>query len=920
MTKKIIFQDSFLISGIMCHAGCGFLIQDCLDDCLIECKKELLLPNDAQLHLDAEPQALGIHRLLITVESNKKHPNHATNLSNKFKICINSIEPKKLQIIDNIEPIDKPNHVNWINISINALAIAAITMLSVMFPPSWPLTVGLTALSFLTTAFTARGYLMVFFRNLRTKNPVDMMTTSITLGWLLSLVHTLYHSITMPFMINFSMTFMNFIMPVMLIMVINGMDEIKQLILSASRTMHLRGIKTLFPQMAEEYLCHDITQQEQDTLSQSEIPDILKRNSLSLTRKNLLKKGMIIQINPGTCFPVDCILIHGNTCVDASLITGEHQQHKQCLDFIPAGAINLGNTVTVRAEHDAYNSTVNKLLFRSNRADKPKAQDTNNTFIYLYTGLIATGLITSIGLPFALGTLSVSLALQNITGILFAVCPCTIAIAHQLPNLLSLYQRAKKGIVLRNEQLCGHFDEIHTVVFDKTGTLTTGNSTVVSSEGISDALWQRIYLLEKNHGAAHPLAKAIEHYCKGKFSDPLLNDINHVQHDSKNRGLSAVVQGRQIHIGNADYLIEAGIAGALPLNTQGFTPVYIAEDNVYKGVIYIQHDARPGILAALRRLKEDKKVKIIMLTGDTLQAAIRFNQENGSIFNLKDIHAKQSPQDKENFLSKLMGAGDKGVWFVGDGLNDAPCAKIVTEKGGISCAMASDNKTVFFTDISLNGTLDYLFEHHNMNQFSTKNIFQNQCLLAYGSLVFLAFVTAFSITGIAVSPLIPLLIMASTTLFILFNSYRVQLSIDNAMDKKKVWAKQLIASDLSIGLLAGSSALFMMALLISTVTTGALALPVIAGISGVCVVGASGLLGLFVLLSTAYLFVDVQVEEPFDLVADTPIKSKQPSLSLDFEQNRVQKVACHSAQISLEPRDLHASAHPLTHPFYGSYP
>src|ERR1700758_1301493 len=67
MAKKIIFQDSFLVSGIMCFVGCGEIIQCFLNDCLEECVKSNLLPAGAQLVMDAEPQTLGIHRIFITV-------------------------------------------------------------------------------------------------------------------------------------------------------------------------------------------------------------------------------------------------------------------------------------------------------------------------------------------------------------------------------------------------------------------------------------------------------------------------------------------------------------------------------------------------------------------------------------------------------------------------------------------------------------------------------------------------------------------------------------------------------------------------------------------------------------------------------------------------------------------------------------
>ena len=928
MKKKIISQDSFLVSGIMCHQGCGVTIRGCLNHCLDECKQEKLLPEDAQLIVDAEPQALGIHRLFIMIESDqhdfKRFDGNNHLISTKFKESLDSIG---FDVIDNNGPIqkDKSNSINWINILVNLLAMGTIIALSIICLPSLPLTIGLTALSFFTTAFTARDYFINFFRNLRNKNPANM-TTSITLGWFLSLTHTFYHSITMPLASSFSMIFMSFIMPIMLITIVNGMDEIKRLVLNKSKKMHLQEIKALFPQMEEEYLCYQLEQQELDALFKlmetitdtdkantdellHPLQNILGNNNLIMESKNSLKKGMVITIKRGSCFPVDCILIQGSTLVDSSLLTGEPQQGKQRLDFIPAGAINLGQSVTVYATQDSYNSTINQLLFRSNRAKESMIIESDYKFTYLYPAFIIVGITASIVTPFALGILSIPLLLQNVTGILFAVCPCTIAIAHQLPNLLSIYQRSNKGIILRDENLIRQSDEIHTIVFDKTGTLTTGNSQVDSFEGISSSLWERIYLLEKQHGAEHPLAKAIYHYCEERTISHsiIIKDIKNVSADSNNRGLSAIVQGKQIHIGNADYLRQAGIE-PLTINStkiaQGFSPVYVAEDNIYKGVIFIKHEVSKDVLVALSRLKKEGK-KIIMLTGDNQLAANGFNQQNGAIFDLDNIHAEQTPQDKENFLRKLMSSGEKnpkGVWFVGDGLNDAPCARIVTEKGGVSCAMTSDDKAAFFTDISLNGSLDYLFEHTKINHFLKKNILQNQLLLTYGSMAFLAFIFVFSIAGIAVSPLIPLLIMSSTTLFTLFNSYRVQLSIDNTLDKKTSWLKQVMGSDLTIGLLVGSSMLFMCSLVISTVATGGLVLPTIvftagtaAAIGSACVLTASALFGMFVLLAATYLLIDKcmnnQTEENIVLPGYTPIKNIESSLStVTLEKERCNNV------------------------------
>ncbi|MDI9818157.1 MULTISPECIES: HAD-IC family P-type ATPase [unclassified Legionella] len=891
MTKKIIHQDSFLISGIMCFQGCGTSIQSLLDNCVNDCIKESLLPKDARLIMDAEPNGLGIHRLFLTIEGEEDNfvppKDWHTIISARFKENIG------FEIVNEQEDKNFPsNKSNWINILINLMAITAIFILSFVFPPSLFLTIGLTLISFLSTAFTAREHLVNFFRNLGNKNLANMSTT-ITLGWLLSLAHTIFHVIAMPLTGGFSMIFMSFIMPVMLITFINGMDEVKRLILSKARRLQLHGIKNLFPQMSEKYLCYPLSVEQLALLSQKMSPftqpgdemlsselnasdnsisedfqfieNLLSDTELTEQPKNGLKEGTLIQIKRGECFPVDCILIKGNTVIDASLLTGESQQNKRLGQNIPAGAINLGETIIVYATKNCYNSTVNSLLFRSNRARGTAVAEAKSKFIYLYTALIIIGLAAAVVAPAVLGIITLPLLIQNVIGILFSICPCTIAIAHQLPNLISIHHRNNKGIQLRDESLIRRTDEMHTIVFDKTGTLTTGQSIVESSDiSFASPLWQRIYLLEKAHGAEHPLAKAIMNcYERNLSPNIMLNEINHCKIDPQHRGLSAMVQGKLIHIGNADYLQNADIKMPAPDKSkiaQGFSPVYVAEDNIYQGAIYIKHEPRKGILEALSRLKKEGK-KLIMLTGDNKISAQGFNNQHGSIFAEEDIHAGQTPMDKENFLSQLMTGSDRvagGIWFVGDGLNDAPCCRIVTDKGGVSCAMNANDKSAFFTDICLNGSLDYLFHHNKLNRFLRQNIFQNQWILAYSSLAFLAFILGFSIAGIAVSPIIPMAIMLSATLFILFNAYRNQLSVDDALDKAASWPKKALSSNLSTGLLLGASALLICAILIATITTGGLTLPLVftagaltAFASG-CTLGAAGLFSAFALLATSY--------------------------------------------------------------------
>ena len=957
MTKKVILQKKILIEKIMC-GGCGSSVNHILTTLFEEFRDKGHLPKDAELCKYPQPDELGIHSLKIKIKSEEallqEHVETAF-----FEELTTRLTDANLRIITDLHDTQSEvsGKANWVNILINLLAMGVMIALWFAFPPSLPLTIALTSITFLTTAFTAREYLLNFFRNLRDKNLANM-TTTISFGWFLSLAHTLYHSIHMPHVGSFSMAFMSFIMPVMLITIINGMDEIKRVVLNKSKKMQLKGMQTLFPQMENEYDCYALSPSEQSELAhliQSAVgtEQFLEAThglftSEKLTQENTdeLKEGMCIVVKHGECFPVDCILINGNTMVDASILSGESQLEKTVLSSIPAGAINLGRTVTVYAQNEAYDSTINRILFRANRAqnkvtrlhliselptspakyinsyllikkehtqklyyvkpdgeyekvkiidfhlfekkinaikkkdeiklhldeeqikeiitsNREPAPATKPTFTYLYTGLIFAGIIASIAAPLALGILTLPLLLQNVMGILFAVCPCTIAIAHQLPHLVSVFHRGNRGIHLRDEELYTHSHNIHTVVFDKTGTLTTGQSTIAHFEGITNSLWERIYLLEKTHGGAHPIAKAITHYWKNKPA-PLFAEVKDEILDTKNRGLSANVQGIRIHLGNAEFFKQANIPLPEMEIPPGLSPLFVAENNAYQGVIFIRHEPRKNIEKTLKRLKE-QPVNIIMLTGDSESSAKGFNHQIGSVFDEeKNIHAANTPQDKENFLLKLMNETEnpEGIWFVGDGLNDAPCARIVSERGGVSCAISPDDKAAFFTDISLNGSFDYLFQHNKLNRFLKKNVLQNQGLLAYSSVAFLAFIISFSIAGIAVSPLIPLVIMLSTTFFILFNSYRVQLSIDSALDENASWPTRFLASDGSIGLLVSASSLLICAVLIATITTGGLALPIVftAGaalaVSSACAVGGATLFGLFGLLIASHLVVN----------------------------------------------------------------
>jgi len=216
VTKQIIFQEAILISGIMCHTGCGATIEQIFSD-LTDQKRQGLLPLDAEITIDAAPHGLGLHQIFVNIESSAESLTRPINHKKIFTSFIKRLTSAGFEVLQNdIQKHSNTNkYTNLINILINLLAVIAIFALSIIFPPSILLTICSTLITCCSTAFTSRQYLFNFYQNLRAGTLANM-ATPITLGWLFALFHTLYHAISMPISNSYTMLFMNFIMPVML--------------------------------------------------------------------------------------------------------------------------------------------------------------------------------------------------------------------------------------------------------------------------------------------------------------------------------------------------------------------------------------------------------------------------------------------------------------------------------------------------------------------------------------------------------------------------------------------------------------------------------------------------------------------------------------------------------------------------------
>lgn len=302
------------------------------------------------------------------------------------------------------------------------------------------------------------------------------------------------------------------------------------------------------------------------------------------------------------------------------------------------------------------------------------------------------------------------LSLKLAIAVLVIACPCALGLATPTAILVGSGIGAERGLLIRGGDVLERVHQLDTVVFDKTGTLTTGNLTLtdylpifqnseldlnsdinvgnsqdvcstidgVSASAVDSKLLQIAAAVER--GACHPIAAAIllEAQQQGL---PLLAAEDFCTEPGF--GVSALVEGRRVFAGNAEWMSEQGVAVATQLSgsMEGKTAVYVASGGVLLGVIGLKDTLRPDAKAAVERLR-GMGLRVMMLTGDTASAAAATAQQLD--LTAADVLAGVRPEGKARAIATLQAQGCK-VAVVGDGINDAPALAQADVGIGLHC-------------------------------------------------------------------------------------------------------------------------------------------------------------------------------------------------------------------------------------------
>ena len=378
--------------------------------------------------------------------------------------------------------------------------------------------------------------------------------------------------------------------------------------------------------------------------------------------------GSTIVVKPGERVPIDGVIIDGATQLDTAALTGESvPRHVECGDEVVSGCINLTGVVHVRTTKPFGESTVSRILELVENASEKKARTEN--FITRFAR-VYTPAVTGAAVLLALGGGIVTGAWSDwiLRGLTFLVvsCPCALVISVPLSFFGGIGGASKIGVLVKGSNYLEALAEVDTVVFDKTGTLTNGTFEVVEIEpagGYSTESLIEIAALAESF-SDHPIAQSVRAAHTGELNATRVSESE----NSAGHGVRAVVDGKQVLVGNAGMLEEAGVS-APACSTVG-TILHVAVDGAYAGHIVIADTIKADAAETVRALHEVGVHRTVMLTGDREEVAADVAGKLG----LDEYHAQLLPADKVERVEALLASeSDKGkLAFVGDGINDAP--------------------------------------------------------------------------------------------------------------------------------------------------------------------------------------------------------------------------------------------------------
>jgi Cd2+/Zn2+-exporting ATPase len=283
--------------------------------------------------------------------------------------------------------------------------------------------------------------------------------------------------------------------------------------------------------------------------------------------------------------------------------------------------------------------------------------------------------------------------------VLVVVCPCALVLATPTALVAAIGNAARKNAIVKTGASVESLGKVDCVAFDKTGTLTLGKPRVAEVVALDSLTPDQIltFAAAAESCSEHPLGKAIVAHANARGLPVLVPQETQVL---TGFGVRAKCDGREILIGNREWLSSSGIPSANhatrieELEARGHTVIPVVVNRAMVGLLALSDQARPEAQAALRALKSAGVKKTVLISGDNAIAVKTIATQLG----VDEFHAQVLPDQKLAIIKQLQQQGLR-VAYVGDGVNDAPA--LATADVGVAMGVAGTDVAIETAGIAL---------------------------------------------------------------------------------------------------------------------------------------------------------------------------------------------------------------------------
>lgn len=434
----------------------------------------------------------------------------------------------------------------------------------------------------------------------------------------------------------------------------------------------------------------------------------------------LVERGDILKVYPGSKVPADGLIIWGVSRVDESMITGEAiPVTKEVGDNLIGGTLNVNGALHIRVRHVGPEAALAQIVELVEAAQMVKApiQKFADYVASIFVPIVVSvafmtwlgwymagkfGLYSSEWLP--VGTNHFVFSLMFSISVMVIACPCALGLATPTAVMVATGVGATNGVLIKGGDALETAQSIKHIVFDKTGTLTKGKPCVTSIKLFSDMkLMDFLELVASAEARSeHPLAKAIVDYMNGvlfaqddgSLSTPNVKNTgwlrNVTSFDSiPGKGVRCTVDSKSLLVGNRKLLQDGGVqissemeAHLLDIEQKARSEVLVSVDGRLEGIFGIADPLKLEAAVVVEGLKK-MGISSIMVTGDNWRTARAIAKEVG----IDHVIADVLPGEKAEAIKNLQKDGSI-VAMVGDGTNDSPALAVANV--GIAIGAGTD--------------------------------------------------------------------------------------------------------------------------------------------------------------------------------------------------------------------------------------